>query len=671
MAYVGPGAGFAVMSSFLALLAGLFYSAISVVIWPFRQLRRLLRARRAGARAQVKRLVILGLDGLDPELASRWIAEGKLPNLARLQEQGGFERLRTTAPPISPVAWSSFQTGVNPGKHAIFDFLARDVNTYAARLSSAEIRPGRHWFERAKARGLRKARPFWHYLGDAGIFSSVLRVPITFPAEKFGGVLLCGMCVPDLLGTQGVFSFHSTLPAPEGFPRPGQWFPFSAGSAAGWYSSTLPGPFGGVRFQIRATGPEQAEIEIQGRRHTLRRGVHSAWVQVRFGRGFRAADGICKFYLRQTAPELELYVTPVNIDPAKPSLPISHPFTYAVYLAKLLRPFATLGLAEDTSALNDGALDDAGFLEQCYQNHAERERMFFDALRKTPGGACICVFDTPDRVQHMMWRYHEPPRASGDPIEDLYCRMDNLVGRTLAEVKPNDLLLVISDHGFKSFRRSVNLNAWLHQNGYLSLKDGCDGGSEWLHDVDWQGTRAYALGLGGLYINQRGRERSGIVQAGEDSENLKAELRSKLKALTDPADGRPAVHDVLDAARHYTGPYKTEGPDLIIGYNAGYRVGWDSVTGRVRGDVFEDNLKAWSGDHCMHPSVVPGVLFSSRALECANPGIIDIAPTVLALFGLEIPRHFDGKPWKLGPPNGSGGDPRPRPDSSGRAPARP
>jgi predicted AlkP superfamily phosphohydrolase/phosphomutase len=283
--------------------------------------------------------------------------------------------------------------------------------------------------------------------------------------------------------------------------------------------------------------------------------------------------------------------------------------------------------------------------------------MFFDALDKTPAGACICVFDTPDRVQHMMWRWHEPshPAVAGrtdaparNPVEELYCRMDDLVGRTAASLNQNDLLLVISDHGFKCFARCVNLNAWLRENGYLTLKEGCDGASDWLQDVDWSRTRAFGLGLGGIYINQRHRERNGIVAPGEDSEILKAELREKLNALRDPADGRAAVRDVLDAARHYTGPYKDEGPDLIVGYNPRYRAGWDSVTGRVRGEVFEDNRKAWSGDHCMHPSVVPGVLFSNRKLEWANPSILDIAPTALGLFGVEIPRHFDGKPWKLG-----------------------
>ena len=150
---------------------------------------------------------------------------------------------------------------------------------------------------------------------------------------------------------------------------------------------------------------------------------------------------------------------------------------------------------------------------------------------------------------------------------------------------------------------------------------------------------------------------------------MKTELRSKLNALIDSASGNFAVHEVLDAARHYSGPYKDKGPDLIIGYNAGYRAGWDSVTGRVRGEIFADNLKAWSGDHCMHPSVVPGVLFSNRRLELEAPSIVDIAPTALRLFGLEIPQHFDGRPWKLSSPIETGEDPRSRRDCDRRAPA--
>src|SRR5437588_1778708 len=229
-AYAGPGAGFAVLSSFWTLFVAFLYSAYAFLTWPLRHLLRLLRRRKSSGKAQIKRAVILGFDGMDPELAERFIAEGKLPNLARLQEQGTFRKLRTTFPAISPVAWSTFMTGVNPGKHNIYDFLARDQNNYLPFLSSAEIKgPKRHLkigkysipFGKTEIKAMRKGTPFWHWLGNAGIFSSVIRVPVTFPPEKFQGVLLSGMCVPDLKGSQGTFCLGTTRVSDEKFREGG------------------------------------------------------------------------------------------------------------------------------------------------------------------------------------------------------------------------------------------------------------------------------------------------------------------------------------------------------------------------------------------------------------------------------------------------------------------
>ena len=132
-AYAGPGAGFAVLSSFWTLFIAFLYSLYAFLTWPFRHLFRVLRHRNAYGKAQIKRAVILGCDGMDPELADRFINRGTLPNLAKLRRDGTFRKLRTTYPPISPVAWSTFMTGVNPGKHNIYDFLARDVNTSQTR----------------------------------------------------------------------------------------------------------------------------------------------------------------------------------------------------------------------------------------------------------------------------------------------------------------------------------------------------------------------------------------------------------------------------------------------------------------------------------------------------------------------------------------------------------
>jgi predicted AlkP superfamily phosphohydrolase/phosphomutase len=222
--------------------------------------------------------------------------------------------------------------------------------------------------------------------------------------------------------------------------------------------------------------------------------------------------------------------------------------------------------------------------------------------------------------------------------------MDNLLGRILDRIDDQTVLMVISDHGFNSFERGVNLNTWLCQNGFLALEAGAPAGGEWFRGVDWARTRAYALGLNGIYLNQKGRERAGIVPAGREAEQLKKELREKLRGLVDPQTGRVAIRAVFDSQFVYAGPYAENAPDLIVGYNQGYRAAWESVKGKITGAVFEDNSKAWSGDHCIDPRLVPGVLFCNRKISSHRPAIIDIAPTVLELFGLGLPPHLEGKP---------------------------
>ena len=674
-AYVGPGAGFAVVSSFLTFVVATFSSLFAFFTWPARQFFRFRKRRRAIRRAKVKRVVILGFDGMDPELAERYMSEGKLPNLAKLREHGTFRNLATTIPPISPVAWSSFLTGVNPGKHNIYDFLAPDRARYLPELSSARIRgPKRNLklgkyvipLGRTQIKALRKGVPFWHYLGEAGVFCSVIRVPITFPPEKFPGVLLSGMCVPDIQGTQGTFSFHTTKITKRESAANRVVVPFQ--KTGEFYESYLPGPPDSLRpdaaeelraaFQVQADpAKRRIEIRVGGQRLVLPQGEYSDWVEVEFAAGLGAKlKGICRFFLNSIEPELELYATPVNLHPMRPALPISHPLTYSIYLAKLNGLYATLGLAEDTWALNDGYLDDSAFLEQCYLNHGEREKMFFDALKKTSQGVCACVFDITDRVQHMFWRYFSSENAaapSGNPagpkvIEELYTRMDELIGRTMKELKDNALLLVVSDHGFKSFQHGVNLNTWLHQNGYLALREGAPA-ADWLENVDWQRTRAYALGMNGIYINQKERESRGTVEAGAEAAQLRSELCQKLQGLLDPTTDRVAITKAFDSRKAYTGPYRENAPDVVVGFGRDYRVSWNSAQGRVTDSVFEKNTKAWSGDHCVDPELVPGVLFSNWKISGEAHAITDVAPTLLELFGLHVPPHMDGKPWAMAP----------------------
>ena len=667
-AYIGPGAGFAFLSSFFVLFLTFLLAIFSLLAWPFRALWKLIRGQKAYRRSMVDRAVVLGLDGMAPELAEKWMAEGKLPNLAHLRDKGFYGRLQTTTPAISPVAWSSFMTGAEPSKHNIFDFLSRDPKTYLPDLSSARISKPKRTIQIGKyqvpiskpvIQGLRRSVPFWKILGEKGIPSTVIRVPITFPPEKFNGHLLSGMCAPDLKGSQGTFSFFTSDPAKIQKAEGGVFFPVEVKNSR--VETFLSGPENTmlrvpteIKLPLRITIDENktsARLEVSGKTFTLKTGEFSPWINLTFkpGLGIKIR-AIAKFLVTSLSPHFEMYVTPLNLDPEKPALPISHPFYYSVYLSKLLGSFITLGEANDTWALNEGALDEKKFLELTYSNHMEWEGLFFNALRKMKQGHITIVFETTDSISHMFWRYLDPghpalkkgPAALGpEVIEDLFVRMDELVGRVLAEMGPKTALFIMSDHGFKPFRRGVNLNTWLQQNGYLFLTEGSEGG-EWFKGVDWSRTKAYALGLGGLYINQKGREAQGIVSAAE-AKSLRREIQNKLRGLRDPESNAVSINRAYDKDEIYSGPYKDNGPDLIIGYNVGYRASWEAVTGKVTERVFEDNPKCWSGDHCVDPAVVPGVLFSNLKLAKPSPSIMDVAPTVLELFGLERPGHMDGR----------------------------
>ena len=667
-AYIGPGAGFAFLGSFLTLLSALATSVASLLAWPFRMAWRGLRRRQGFRNARIRKLIFLGLDGLDPNLAEQFMAAGKLPNLARLAEQGGFRRLRTTFPSLSPVAWSTFATGVSPAKHNIFDFLNRSLRSYMPELSSSRVnRPRRVWklgryripLSRASVEMRRKSQPFWKLLGDQHIDCTILRVPITFPPGKFNGRLLSAMCTPDLLGTQGSFSFFTTRIGEASYEG-GSRYPLERQGSR--FASSLSGPgdpfleAGGALktpFQLSRMDNRTAELEIEGQRHVLRLGELTPWVNVTFRASLGInIRGVCRFRLTEVGEEVSLYASPINIDPENPALPISHPPYYAAYLAKLLGCFSTLGMAEDTWALNERVIDEDAFLEQAYSVHAEREAMFFSSLERFRRGVVACVFDASDRVQHMFYRYLDPEAAGrnqdgakyGRTIEDLYIRMDRLVGKTLEYVDQDTMLFVLSDHGFCSFRRGVNLNSWLRREGYLALENDATDGAPYLQGVNWSRTKAYTFGLAGIYINQKGREAQGIVAAGPEAEALKRELVEKLSGLRDEETGKVAIHRVYATDSLYRGPYLDAAPDLIVGYNKGYRSSWDAAVGKTTEAVIEDNLKAWSGDHCVDPSLVPGVLFCNRKLEAEAPGIEDLAPTALDLFGVRVPEHMEGRP---------------------------
>lgn len=665
-AYIGPGAGFAFAGSAFVMVGTLFLAFAIVLVWPIKAVGRLLRPVKRGP-SKARRVVVVGLDGFDPGLARRYMDEGRMPNLVKLERDGCFHPLRTACPSISPVAWSTFATGTDASRHNIYDFLTRDPCSYAPMLSSSDIRtvprtlnlgfaevPFGH---RASIRSLQKSQPFWKLLGDVRVWSSILRVPITFPPQPFAnGTLLSGMCVPDLQGTQGSFSFYSTRARPKDAHVGGQQFHVTV--RKGRIESNLTGPHGKDGHPMKS--PFSVELDEARRKVRVTVGTetvevgpkeYTPWLVVPFD----GVQGIARFYVQTwEGADFELYATPVNIDPGAPAMPISHPFVYSVYLAKLLGPFATLGLAEDTWALNERVIDEEAFLKQAWLYFDERKAQLWDALDKTKSGFVTCVFDTSDRISHMFYRTLDPthPANAGKEVErwrdvmpETYARMDQLVGEVRAKIgdDPDTVLMVISDHGFTNFRRGVNLNTWLKDNGYLVLKDGHDVSGDWFAHVDWSRTRAFTLGLTGVFVNRKGREKHGIVEKSE-LDALCRELKTKMEALRDPATGEPVIREVFLTREIHHGPYADAAPELLIGYHKGFRHSWDCATGSVSKVVFTDNTKSWSGDHCVDPRLVPGVFFCDRPIATDDPALMDVAPTVLDVFGAEIPPYMQGRP---------------------------
>jgi predicted AlkP superfamily phosphohydrolase/phosphomutase len=373
-------------------------------------------------------------------------------------------------------------------------------------------------------------------------------------------------------------------------------------------------------------------------------GRWSDWLQIRFKAGLlQTVRGMVRFHLVALEPTFELYASPVNFDSDAPLFPISSPANYTQELTSKIGRFYTTGMVEDHAGLNNGRFDEAAYLDQCAQVLRERERMMLFELNRHRDGFFFCLFDTPDRLQHMFWRFREPDhpvhrtRRSDDftrTIEDHYRECDAIIGRAMEAVDDHTLLIVLSDHGFGSFQRGLNLNTWLHRHGFLALKKGSEPGEEagdLLKQVDWSQTRAYALGLGSIYVNIKGREGEGIV-ADAAVEEVKTAIVSGLTGLVDTERNHPAVRNVWRREQIYSGSYLDEAPDLVVGFERGYRVSWATALGGVPEPLFEDNLKKWSGDHIIDPELVPGVLFMNNAFRSGGH-LVDLAPTILSALG--------------------------------------
>jgi len=619
-----------------------------------------------------RKLVILGIDGMDPQLLKKFMAEGKMPNFSSLAQKGSFRLLTTSIPPQSPVAWSNLITGMNAGGHGIFDFIHRDPRTLQPYFSASRVEPPKHGIHLGNwviplgggsAEQLRQGKSFWETLDDYGVPNLIFRMPSNFPPVKAKGHTLSGMGTPDLRGSYGTFSFYTDNPmSSAGFVEGGQIIPVEVKDSQ--VTANLVGPDNSFRkgsppalepFTISVDPLEPvAKFSVQDEKFVLREGEWSDWVHIQFKLipFIGNVKGICRFYLKQAHPRFELYVSPVNIDPADPALPISTPKEYSRELAEEGGEYYTQGISEDTKARSAGVLDDKEYLQQSRTVLAEHRRIFDVEFPKFRSGLFFFYFSSLDLNSHMLWRLidqkHPEYDASlaaeyGSALPEFYQQVDQVLGEVLQHADDRTTVMVLSDHGFAPYNRSFNLNTWLLKHGYITLKaEPNPGQSEAFANVDWSHTRAYGLGLNGLYLNLRGREREGIVESGAQAEALLKQIREELLDVRDPQNNLQAITRIDLAGEVYQGPYAHQGPDLIVGYNRGYRAGWQTILGNFPADVFEDNSNPWSGDHCMDYTLVPGVLLSNRPIHIARPSLTDIAPTIFAEFGIPKPGSMMG-----------------------------
>lgn len=634
------------------------------------------------SRAAGTKVIVIGIDGMDPRLSERLMSTGRLPNLARLRAGGGFRPLGTSTPPQSPVAWANFITGAGPGTHGIFDFVHRHPDAVAAPFfSAAETLPPDGGFEigdhklaldfwpanHKPARTVlkRQGTPFWDYLDAAGVPSTFYDLPSNYPPSpsKCGHHrCLCGMGTPDVLGTYGTYQYFLEDGPPE--PRDeagGRRAPLvfenetARAQLVGPVNSSLkvPKPVSTGLIVHRDRRTNAVVIEIGGARTILKAGQWSRWVRVEFELVMpsllpnRTVVGICRFYLQQVTPAVRLYVSPINIDPRDPAVPVSEPGGFASAIAERVGPFATAGFQEDHKARTNGVFDDDEYLRQATFVLEERFALLEHAIQNYDDGLLFFYFSSTDLQSHMFWWYGPDAHPSRAPAEAqrnaervcrLYERLDAVIGDLYDRYGSSATIIVMSDHGFANFGRQFNLNTWLRDNGYLGPPD-C---VSVLSGADWARTRAYGLGINGLYLNLKGRERDGTVDPGEDADRLLTELKTKLEAVRD-TNGRPVVRTAARARDVYTGGATELAPDLIVGYHRGYRASWATCLGDIEPTVLADNTAAWSADHCADALEVPGVMWCSKPIRGSAPSLVDVAPSILALYGLPTPPTMTGR----------------------------
>lgn len=715
------------------------------------------------------RVVVLGFDGADARLVEQWMGEGKLPNLDRLKREGSYSSLLPTNPAQTPVSWSSFATGTNPGRTQIFDFLKRVPKSYVPTFAMSEESRKPFLFGRNNSialagigaaglllvlfsvlslmrvrlllRGLiavggaalafaggygigarflpaerpwavnnRKGDTFWGLATQGGQRVEVVRVPATFPAEPLGGGrMLSGLGVPDIRGTIGRPSYYTSeasaslgdnefslelirLPARSGvleakvigpYNKPFYGYVVDRATEGITDYAEKKAIRARVEEELKARGVprvieipmilevagDSLQIRVGGREIRLKPGEWSDWVVFDYPVNWlvdRLAPvrGMGRFQLFSLEPELRLWLSPINFHPEFHPVPYTYPDDYANDLFEEFGYYKTIGWTEDTWSLPSGVGDEEHFLQDMNDSIDKDEEMMTAHLAKKDSSLYVQIYSFTDRIAHLFWRFIDPghplydaEKAAryGPEIEKAYRRMDDIVGKAWATLGPEDRIIVCSDHGFSSFRRGVSYNTWLVRNGYMTLKGSEEGartledlfdrsGESLFRNVDWSRTKAYAMGLGNIYINLYGREPEGIVQEGEEYEQVVRGIQQGLEALVDPKTGDKPVTRVYRRDEIYKGFDPALIPDLRVANALNYRVSWQTTLGGVPPEVIDDNLKAWSADHCSNePALVKGILFSNAKIVRTDPGIVDLSPSILSLLKMKAPEGIDGR----------------------------
>ena len=644
-------------------------------------------ANRA-SRSVGKKVIVIGIDGMDPRLTASMMREGLLPNFSKMSSRGGFSDLGTSVPPQSPVAWSNFINGSGPGSHGIFDFIHRHPHEQCQPFySAAETIQGEggwdigdhrlqldFWpFMHKPAETVlrRQGTPFWEYLDAAGIPSTFYDLPANYPPSpsKHGHhQCISGMGTPDMLGTYGTYQFFS-----EDGPRTPIDEPGGKRSKLRFIEDTakckLIGPVNGllkkpesiaIEFQVhRDKGANAVAIDIQGKKLLLKPGEWSHWTKLDFpvtGPSFvptSHVSGICRFYLLEGNPNYRLYVSPINIDPSAPAVHLSEPKKFVTDVSKELGLFATTGFQEDHKARTNGIFKDDEFLRQATFVLEERLALLEYAIKNYDDGLLFFYFSSSDLQSHMFWWDSDekhPTRSRPEAqkyyahVKALYQKLDTVIGDLEDRYGGKATIFVMSDHGFANFGRQFNLNSWLRDNGYLKPLPGMqvEQCKTIMKDVDWSQTKAYGMGINGLYLNLAGRERDGIVSAGAEKETLLKELVLKLTAVKD-VNGESVIRGVYRSDKVYSGEATALAPDLIVGYRRGYRASWDTCLGDLSKEVLSDNDSAWSADHCADALEVPGLLCCNKTIRAKSPSLVDLAPSILEDFKLPTPKTMTGR----------------------------